>query len=139
MAESPEPETVAGENPLLRTIRGPRATLILLGAWSAVAAVLSLFVDAKIRGPSGGLALTWQWIPFAVLYLYCARDPERYRRVFWLALVQQASAIVGNVYHWGAGDLTLGSIVISVAVAAGLTVLVFMNLFEHRATQPEPT
>ncbi len=137
MTESSEPHSAGTPNALLSIVRRPRMVLILLGAWNAVAAVSTLFVDGKIRGPLGGLSLSWQSIPLAVLYFYCVRDPERYRNIFWLALVQQAAAIVGNVYHWGAGDLTLGSIVISVAVSAGLAVLALMHLLEPRAAQAD--
>lgn len=109
--------------------------LVLLGAWNVLAAVAEFFLDGKVRGPFGGLTLSWQAIPLAALYFYCARDPERYGRVFWLALLQLTAAIVGNVYHWGAGDLSLGSIVIPIAVAAGLLVLVFLHLFQPRPQQ----
>ncbi len=142
MAESPEarasmPETrPAPENAFLKTIRQPRVMLILLGAWNVVAAISEFFVDGKIKGPVAGLSLSWESIPLAALYFYCARDPERYHRVFWLALIQQAAAIAANFYHWGAGDLNFGGIVIPVAVAAGLAALVFLHLFQPKPAEP---
>lgn len=137
MAEGPEVPARPAESVLLNTIRQPRILLILLGAWNIVAAVTEFFVDGKIEGAFGGLALSWEAIPLAVLYFYCARDPERYQRVFWLALIQQAAAIAANFYHWGADDLTLGSIIIPLAVAAGLAVLIFLHLFQPKAERVE--
>lgn len=133
----PQPQPAA-ENPFWTALRRPRVVLILVAAWNVVAVVSEFFVDGKIRGPFGGLALSWEGIPLAVLYLYSVRDPQRYRRVFWLALVQQAAAILANIYHWGAGDLTPGSIIIPMAIAGGLTVLVFLHLFEPREPEEQP-
>jgi hypothetical protein len=144
MAETPpaaEPPVVRppGENPFWRTLRQPRIVLILLVAWAILAVLAEFFVDGKIRGPLGGMVLSWEGIPLAALYLYCARDPVRYQRVFWLALVQMAAAIAANIYHWGAGDLTPGSIIIPMAVSGGLAVLVFLHLFEPREAEPAAT
>jgi len=138
MAETPQAGVAPAKNAFLKIIRQPRVMLILLGAWNIVGAVSELLVDVdgKIRGPTGGLALSWESIPLAVLYLYCARDPERYQRVFWLALVQQAAAIVANIAHRAADDMTTGAIIAPVAVAAGLGVLVFLHLFQPK---PAPT
>ncbi len=131
-AAPPQPPA---ENPFWTTLRQPRVVLILLALWNVLAAVAEFFVDGKIRGPLGGMTLSWEGIALAVLYLYAARDPVRYQRVFWLALVQLTAAIAANIYHWGAGDLTPGSIIIPMGVSAGLTVLVFLHLFEPK--QPE--
>ncbi len=133
-----EPKQLA-ENAVLKFVQRPRIMLILLGAWNVVAAVSEFFVDVhngKIRGPVGGLALSWESIPLAALYFYCAREPERYQRVFWLALIQQAAAVVANFYHWGADDVTPGSIVIPVAVSATLGALVFLHLFQPKPAEP---
>ncbi len=57
-------------------------------------------------------------------------------------MVQLAAAIGANVYHWGAGDLSLGSIVIPIGVAGGLALLVFLHLFQPRepeAVTPPPS
>lgn len=135
-APTPEPRPAPAENPLLAALRRPRVILILLGAWSLAAAASEMFLDGRVGGPLGGLALSGESIPLAALYLYCARAPERYGQVFWLALIQQATAIVANVYHWGADDLSLGSIVIPVAVAAALLALVFLHLFQPRRGAP---
>ena len=128
------------ENSILKFVQRPRIMLILLGGWNVVAAVSEFFVDVqgKIRGPVGGLALSWEAIPLAVLYFYCARDPQRYHRVFWLALIQQAAAVVANFYHWGAKDVTAGSIVIPIAVAVVLGALVFLHLFQPKAAETAP-
>jgi hypothetical protein len=139
MAETPQAAQPPAENPFWAALRRPRAVLVLLAAWSLVAVVSEFFVDGKIRGPLGGLILSWEGIPLAILYLYCARDPARYQRVFWLALVQQAAAIAANLYHWSAGDLTAGSIIIPMAVAGALAVLVFLHLFQPRGPEKAAT
>jgi hypothetical protein len=131
-AAQPQPPA---ENPFWTALRQPRIVLILLGASNIVAAVAEFFTDADVTSAFGGFYFAWEGIPLAVLYFYCARDPRRYYRVFWLAMVQQAAAIGANVYHWGSGDLSLGSIVIPIGVAGGLALLVFLHLFEPR--EPE--
>jgi len=132
------------ENPFWSTLRQPRVVLILLAVWEVIGALAEfftstgLFVDlhgGEIDGALGGRALGWEAIPLAVLYLYCARDPDRFHGVFWLALIEQAAAIVANVYHWGAGDFSFESIIIPAGVAAGLGLLVFLHLFQPK--EPE--
>jgi len=132
------------ENAFWSTLRRPRIVLLLLAVWEVIGALSEfftssgLFVDlhgGEIDGALGGRALGWEAIPLAVLYLYCSRDPDRYRRVFWLALIEQAAAIIANIYHWGAGDFSLESVVIPIGVAAGLALLVFLHIFQPR--EPE--
>ena len=150
MAKSPEEYARAadktayssvGDNSFVSTIRQPRVVLILLAVWEVIGALTEfltssgLFVNLhgrELDGALGGRALGWEAIPLAVLYLYCARDPARYHSVFWLALIEQAAAIVANVYHWGAGDFSFESIIIPVGVAAGLGLLVFLHLFQPK-------
>jgi hypothetical protein len=133
------------EGSFLDTLRQPRVLLLILVVWEVIGALTEfftssgLFVDLHNReldGALGGRALGWEAIPLAVLYLYCARDPQRYPRVFWLALIEQAAAIAASVYHLGAGDFSFESVVIPMAVAAALALLIFPNLFQSR--QPEP-
>src|SRR3990172_271561 len=145
MAENPGMQpSDRGENPVMSTVRQPRVVLLLLGIWAVIGAVTEfftssgLFVDLRggeLDGALGGRVLGWEAIPLAVLYFYCARNPDRYQRVFWLALIEQAAAIVANVYHWGAGDFSAESIVIPVGVAGGWALLVSPPLFEPR--EPE--
>jgi hypothetical protein len=135
MSDYPAATPPPAENPFWAALRQPRIVLLLLAAWNVLIAVSEFFIDVhqgKIRGPIGGAALSWEAIPLAVLYLYCARDPARYQRVFWLAMIQQAAAIAAYFYHWGAGDVTPGSIVIPLGIAAGLGVLVFLHLFQPK-------
>ena len=140
-AAPPQPPA---ENPFWTTLRQPRVVLILLALWAVVGALTEfftssgLFVDLhgrELDGALGGRALSWEAIPLAVLYLYCSRDPVRYQRVFWLALIEQAAAIVANVYHWGAGDFSFESVFIPIVVATALGLLVFLHLFQPR--EPE--
>jgi len=147
MAETPQAAQPAAENPFWATLRQPRAVLILLAVWAIIGALTEfftssgLFVDlgGELDGALGGRALSWEAIPLAVLYLYCSRDPVRYQRVFWLALIEQAAAIVANVYHLGAGDFGLESVFIPIAVAGALGVLVFLHLFQPRGPEEAAT
>ncbi len=151
MDETPQAPQPPAENPFWTTLRQPRVVLILLAVWAMIGALTEfftssgLFVDLhgrELDGALGGRALSWEAIPLAVLYLYCSRDPVRYHRVFWLALVEQAAAIMANFYHWGAGDFSAESVFIPVAVAAGLGALVFLHLFQPKEPElvpPPPT
>jgi hypothetical protein len=136
------------ENPFWTTLRQPRIVLILLAVWAIIGALTEfftssgLFVDlhgVELDGALGGRALGWEAIPLAVLYLYCSRDPVRYQRVFWLALIEQAAAVVANIYHVGAGDFSLESVLIPIVVAAALGVLVFLHLFQPKETEEAAT
>ena len=143
MEETAQAAQPPAENPFWLTLRQPRVLLILLALWAIVGALTeffissSLFVDlpAELDGALGGRALSWEAIPLAVLYLYCSRDPVRYQRVFWLALIEQAAAIFANIYHLGAGDFSLESVFIPIAVAGGLTLLVFLHLFQPKGPE----
>jgi hypothetical protein len=144
-AAQPQPPV---ENPFWATLRQPRVVLILLAVWDIIGALTEFFTSSglfvnlhgvELDGALGGRALSWEAIPLAVLYLYCSRDPERYHRVFWLALIEQAVAIVANVYHLGAGDFSLESVLIPIIVAAVLGVLVFLHLFEHKEPEEAAT
>jgi hypothetical protein len=147
MAESPEVRPTPAENTLLSTLRKPRVVLIMLAAWAIIGAITEfftssgLFVDLhgqELDGALGGRALGWEAIPLAALYLFSVRDPGRYNRVFWVALIEQAAAILANIYHWGAGDFSFESVVVPIVAAAVLGLLVFLHLFQPRAASPAP-
>ena len=137
-AAPPQPPA---DNPFWTTLRQPRVVLILLAVWAIIGALTEFFTSSglfldlhnrELDGALGGRALSWEAIPLAVLYLYCSRDPVRYQRVFWLALIEQGAAIVANVYHWGAGDFSFESVFIPIVVATALGLLVFLHLFQPR-------
>jgi len=129
-------------NVLITTLRRPRVMLLLLAGWDILGAITEFFSSSflfdlhgrELDGALGGRALSAEAIPLAVLYLYAARDPQRYRGVFWIALIEQGVAIVANVYHWGAGDFSFESVVLPIVVAAGFLALIFLLLFT-----PEPS
>jgi hypothetical protein len=135
------PPKPLGENPVLKFFLRPRILLMTLAVWSILGVLTQVFTrspifldnhDVEIDGALAGLALSWQGIPLAALYLYASRDPQQYRQVFWVALIAQISAVAANLYHWGNGDFSIESIIIPGAVAAGLAALVFLHLFERR-------
>ncbi len=148
MADTPPAPRATTTRSLWATLRQPRIMLVLLAAWDVVGALTEFFTnsglfvdlhDGELDGILGGRALSWEAIPLAVLYLYCARNPDRYQRVFWLALIEQAAAVVANIYHWGAGDFSFESVGVPIIVSAGLGVLVFLHLFQPKAAEaPRP-
>lgn len=148
MAETPQAAQPPAENPFWAALRQPRAVLVLLAVWAVIGALTEFFTSSglfldlqgvELGGALGGRALSWEAIPLAVLYLYCSRDPVRYQRVFWLALIEQAAAIVANVYHLGRGNFGIESVFIPIVVAAALALLVFLHLFEHREPEEAAT
>jgi hypothetical protein len=140
-------------NPVMSFIQRPRIMLVILAVWSLLGFVTELaddspfFVDTHSReldGALGGLALNWEGIPLAVLYVYCARDPDRFHGVFWLALIALGASVVSNLYHWLVTEtFSFESVVAPLAVSAALGTLVFIHLFapreERTATQPTTT
>jgi len=84
-----------------------------------------------------GRLLSWQSLPLAVLYLYCARDPVRYQRVFWLALIEQAAAVAANIYHLVTDQLEIEAVFIPIVVSASLGLLAFLNVFQRREPERE--
>lgn len=143
-------EKSLGDNAFVQLVQRPRIMLILLGAWAILGFLTELFTsnafflenhdkgELALDGVLAGRALGWEGIPLAALYLYCARDPVRYQRVFWLALIEQAAAIASYFYHWlVTDDFSFESIVIPLGVSSGLGLLVFLHLFA-RKEEPAP-
>lgn len=140
--------TGGGGNLFLNFVQQPRIILIMLIVWSVLTVITEaanqngLFLDIKIDeldGALGGLGLSFQGIPLAVLYGDSLRDPSRHRRIFWLALVHMGAAILANIYHLGKGDFSVESIIIPVAIAGSLFVLSFLQIFQPREpTPPSP-
>ncbi len=141
-----------GENALLQFVQQPRILLILLAAWEVVGFLTEFFTsnglflenhspgELSLDGVLAGRALGWESIPLAVLYIYCARDPGRYPRIFWLAMIEQAAAIAAHLYHWLiTADFSFESVAIPMAVAAGLGILSFLNVFQPREAEPSLT
>jgi hypothetical protein len=138
-------EKSLGDNAFIQFVQKPRTLLILLAAWEVVGFLTEFFTSSPLflenhgdgelalDGVLAGRALGWESIPLAVLYIYCARDPARYPRIFWLAMIEQAAAIAAHLYHWLiTGDFSFESVFIPMAVAAGLGILSFLNVFEPR-------
>ena len=130
----------AGDNALFGFLQQPRILLTLLAAWEVVAVLVELFtsrgfsldINGGLDGVLAGRVLSWQAIPLAVLYLYCARDPQRFHGIFWLALIEQIAAVAANLYHLAADQLEVEAIFVDVIVSAALGLLVFVHLFQRR-------
>ncbi|GBD14164.1 hypothetical protein HRbin25_00032 [bacterium HR25] len=130
-----------------RIAQQPRILLLMLAGWDILAAVAEFFAsgafflglgERELNGVLAGRVLSWQSIPLAVVYLYVSRRPAAYPRIFWLALIEQSAAIAANIYHFGAGDLALRSILLPVAVSAALLALVILNIFPREGPNPGP-
>lgn len=131
---------------LLGIIRQPRVMLVVLAAWSLLAAVTQLFPNSSVfldvhgrelDGALGGFALSFNALPLAVLYAYCARNPDRYYHVFWLALVHQTTMAAGNLYHLAIGTFSFESVLVPCLGAIALAALSFAQVFEPRTrTRP---
>ncbi len=150
MSDLPEPGaegtpgvyTGAEPNPVLTFLQQPRIMLLILAAWSILSVLTQtftangLFMDnhnREIDGAIGGLALSWEGIPLAVLYVYCFRDPQRFHGIFWLALIHMVSICASQLYHWlVTDDYTFESIAVPLGVSAGMALLVFIHLFTRR-------
>jgi hypothetical protein len=126
---------------LVQLGKRPRILLLLLAAWSVLAAATQVLVnsglfldihDIELDGAMGGFALSLQAVPLALLYLYCWRDPAHYHSVFWLALVHQVAIVAGVVYQWAIGTFSFESIVVPLAGSLALGLLSFLQIFEPR-------
>jgi hypothetical protein len=130
---------------ILQLVQQPRILLILLAAWEIVGVLVELFassgfsldIEGGFDGVLAGRLLTWQSVPLAVLYLYCARDPVRYQRIFWLALIEQAAAVAANIYHLVTDQLEIEAVFIPIVVSASLGLLAFLNVFQRREPERE--
>lgn len=141
MAHHRSNDPAGGDSAFRKLSRQPRLILLLLAAWSALAATTHIFVNAglffdtnhtNLGGALGGFALGMQSIPLAVVYLYCARDPEHHPMVFWLALIHHGVLIAALVYHFVIGTFGLENLIIPLAGSLLLAVLSFLQIFEPR-------
>jgi hypothetical protein len=137
--------TGAQPNPIISFLQKPRIMLLILAGWSIIGVLAQTFTsnglflenhragELQLDGALGGLALGWEGIPLAVLYVYCFRDPERFHGIYWLALVHMGSVSASQFYHWlVTKDYTFESIVIPLGVSAGIAALVFAHLFARK-------
>jgi hypothetical protein len=137
-----------GENGLLHFLQQPRIVLTLLAGWEVLGFLTEFFTsnglflenhnegELALDGVLAGRALGWESVPLAVLYIYCARDPGRYPRIFLLAMIEQGAAIAAHLYHWLiTGDLSFESVFIPMVGAAALGFLSFLNAFQPREQQ----
>ncbi len=141
MAQEETRPIALDSNSILNTLLRPRILLFLLAAWDILAVATEFFTSSgifmdlhggEIDGILGARSLSWQGIPLAALYIYTARNPQRFPRVFLLAFIEQTSVIAAALYHLGAGDFSAESIVLPVAISGGLLFLVVLTLFGRR-------
>ena len=140
-----------GGNAFITLAQRPRLMLLLLAGWSILSVMAQTFTssslflenhsafDLELDGALGGLALGWQGIPLAALYIYCFFDPPRFRPVFFVALIHMGTLAASQPYHWLiTSDYTFESIILPLAGSAALAALVFVHLFQPREEPPAP-
>jgi len=142
MASTGEVQPTAPQAGILQTLRQPRIVLILLATWDIVGIIAQLlsgtflFDMKEASGIFAGRVFSASMIVPAIVYIYAARDPKRYRQVFWLALVEQVAVVLSCFYHRGAGDITWAGTIVPAVISGGLIFLVFFNLFQPRQEVP---
>jgi len=132
-------------NAFITLAQRPRLMLLLLAGWSILSVMAETFTSSglflenhqtgelELDGALGGFALGWQGVPLAALYIYCFRDPPRYRAVFILALIHMGALAASTLYHWlVTEDFTFESIVVPLAGSLALGALCFLHLFQPR-------
>ena len=133
--------TGAEPNPVLTFLQRPRIVLLMLAVWSLLGTLTEFFTqnsvfldnhDLEMDGAIGGFAFGWEGIPLAVLYVYCFRNPDRFGRIFWLAMIHMGSLAASQLYHLGTGDFSFESIVVPLAGSLALGAFSFVNVFKAR-------
>ncbi len=139
MASSQEVQAAAPQTRILDTLRRPAVLLLLLATWDILGAVVQLLgmgaffqLDQAADGILAGQALGTAMVVPAVVYLYAARDVQRFRRVFWLALIEHIVAIPSYFYHWGRDDIGIEGVIIPTAVSGGFIFLILLVMFVPR-------
>lgn len=122
--------------------RAPRILLVLLAVWTILGVITTaitespIFIDNggnEIDGALAGMAFMWPGVALATVYLYCAREPDRYPKVFWVAAIQQIVAIVALLYHWIiSSDFTAESMIIPMAGSGALLALCMAFIAQDR-------
>ena len=141
-----------GGNAVVALAQRPRLMLLLLAGWSILTVLAQTFTNSslllenhssselELDGVLGGLALGWQGIPLAALYIYSFRNPVRYRPVFFLALIHMSALATSQLYHWLiTGDYTIESIFVPLVGSAALGALVLVHLLQPQDEPPAPT
>ena len=140
-----------GGNAVVTLAQRPRLMLLLLAGWSILTVMAQTFTSSslllenhssselQLDGVLGGLALGWQGVPLAALYIYSFRNPVRYRPVFFLALIHMGALAASQLYHLLiTGDYTIESVIVPLVGSVALGALVFVHLLQPQDDPPAP-
>ena len=140
-----------GGNPFTTLAQRPRLMLVLLAGWSILTVLTQTFTgssiflenhgtsDLKLDGLLGGLALGWQGIPLAAIYIYSFRNPVRYRPVFLLALIHMGALSAAQLYHLlFTSNFTIESVLVPLIGSVALGALVLLHLLQPQEEPQAP-
>lgn len=114
-----------------------RLILFLMIIWEALAVVAELSFGGflfEISGEkiSGFLAARGSFAGAALLpmfiYIYALRAPLRYRGLLYLAVLENATAILFSLFHLAVGDLEAQGVVATMVISAVFLLAFLLNL-----------
>ena len=121
-----------GKYSALSSLRRLQLGLVLLAIWELLGALAQFFMDSFLlrahpEGILAGRAFGGDLLVLAVLYIYVARDPLRYRAVIWLAVIEQLAAIVFGVFHLASDNITKGGLILPIFVPMGFLIYLLLH------------
>jgi hypothetical protein len=140
MVSSEGVQPAASGSSIMNTLRRPAVLLILLATWEIIGIIVQLLsvgaffeVDNKsVDGILSGQGFANVMVVPAIIYLYAARDADRFRRVLWLAFIEHTVAIVSYYYQLGSRTFGLEGVIIPTAVSGGFLFLILLVMFVPR-------
>ena len=114
-----------------------RVILFLMIIWEALAIITELSFGEplfEISGDkiSGFLAARGSFAGAAVMpmfiYIYALRAPLRYRGLLYLAVLENATAILFSVFHLAVGDLEAQGVIATMLISAIFLAAFLLNL-----------
>ena len=132
-------ETRRGFSPRFRL----QLILALMIAWDALGLLAELsfggflfkLSDAEIKGLiSARGAFNGALIVPLILYVYAMRNPQRYRGLLWIGVVEQITSALAAVYHGARDDVAFGGVMVTLVVAIVLLVMLLLNMPRGQTT-----
>lgn len=120
-----------------------RLILFLMIIWEALAIISELSFGSFLfdisgdkiggllagRGSFGGAAVMPMFI-----YIYALRAPLRYRGLLYLAMLENAAAILFSVYHLAVGNIEAQGVIATMVISAVFLAAFLLNLPRGKVT-----